>query len=160
MGPDASFLTSSGSTCANIGLFSDGRSKAVNDNRYRFPYFIATDSTIEGTDPLAEAYSNCKPNNLCIFITIPEPKGTKEMTVNYKFKTMIRTNKGNAAPKDFKPSEYDVTYGPEVSNINGGTNALVSVEEVASVTTRRASASVSMATPGTSARSAVCSDTK
>merc|ERR1712146_286481 len=79
--PDASFLTSSGSTCANIGLF----------------------------------------------ITIPEPKGTKEMTVNYKFKTMIRTNKGNVAPKDFKPSEYDVTYGPEVSNINGGTNALVSV---------------------------------
>merc|ERR1712025_196240 len=97
-----------GSECSNIGFFSDGKSPAVNDKKY----------------------PNCEANNLCIFITIPEPVGSKELTVNYKFKTMIRTNKGNNAPKDFKPSEYDVTYAAEVSNINGGANSLVSVKEV------------------------------
>jgi len=128
--PDSSFLTSSGSECSNIGFFSNGKSAAVNDNKYRFPYFVATDSTVEGPTALAEKYSNCKTDNLCLFITIPEPKGQKRLTVNYKFKTMIRTNKGNNAPKDFKPSEYDVTYAAEVSNIDGGANSLVSVEEV------------------------------
>jgi len=128
--PDSSFLTSSGSECSNIGFFSDGKSPAVNDNKYRFPYFVATDSTVEGPTALAEKYSNCKTDNLCIFITIPEPKGSKRLTVNYKFKTMIRTNKGNNAPKDFKPAEYDVTYAAEVSNINDAANSLVKVSEV------------------------------
>merc|ERR1711937_1086306 len=128
--PDSSFLTSSGSECINIGNFANGKSPAVNDIKYRFPYFLATDASTEGPHALAKAYTNCDKDNLCVFITIPEPTGSKQMTVNYKFKTMIRTPKGNVAPKDFKPSEYDVTYAPEESNISGGTGALVSVTEV------------------------------
>merc|ERR1711988_2043674 len=188
---DSGFLSTSGSECKNIGNFANGKSVAVNDVKYRFPYFLETTSTIEGPTALAEAYTSCKTNNLCLFITIPEPKGTKEMTVNYKFKTKIRTVKGNAKQSAAaKPAEFDETYAQEISNVNGGTNSLVSVEEVghkrkwhklvdgtpiissirtrlcmtvlvvACVTSRPASASVSMATPGTSARSAVCSDTR
>merc|ERR1712147_434081 len=51
--PDSSFLLTSSSECNNIGFFSDGKSKAVNDNKYRFPYFLTTDSTVEGPDALA-----------------------------------------------------------------------------------------------------------
>merc|ERR1712187_300640 len=185
--PDSSFLTATSAECSNIGNFNDGKSPAVNDNKYRFPYFLETNSNIKGSDAVAKAYTNCDKDNLCIFITIPEPQGSKDISVNYKFKTMIRTPKNNAAPTVFKPDEFDVAYTQEKSNRNGGTNALVTVEQVGSkrkwhklidgtpiikyeinccmtalvvacVTSRRASASVSMATPDTSARSAVCSD--
>merc|ERR1712167_389946 len=74
--------------------------------------------------------SNCAKNNLCIFITIPEPEGRKDLTVNYKFKTLIRT--AAAAEKDFKPNEYTTSLAREVSNKNGGVNALVSVQQVGS----------------------------
>jgi hypothetical protein len=130
--PDSSFLTTSGSDCANIGLFNDGKSKAVNDVKYRFPYFLTTDSTVEGPTALAKDYTNCDTDNLCLFITIPEPTGTKQLTVNYKFKTMIRTPAGNVAVKDYKPKEFDVTYAQEVSNVNDATNSLVKVVEVGS----------------------------
>jgi len=130
--PDSSFLTATSAECGNIGNFNDGKSPAVNDNKYRFPYFLETNSNIKGSDAVAKAYTNCDKDNLCIFITIPEPQGSKEMTVNYKFKTMIRTPKGNAAPTVFKPDEFDVAYTQEKSNRNGGTNALVTVEQVGS----------------------------
>jgi len=126
--PDAAFLGSS--KCANVGNFNKGKSLAVNDQRYRFPYFIGPDNTVEGPDALAAAYTNCAKNNLCIFITIPEPEGRKDLTVNYKFKTLIRT--AAAAEKDMKPNEYTTSLAREISNVNGGTNALVSVEQVGS----------------------------
>jgi len=128
--PDSDFLTSSGSDCANIGSFNNGKSVAVNDNMYRFPYFLDTDDKTEGPAPLAAKYTNCAVDNLCIFITIPEPVGTKKLTVNYKFKTMIRTKKNNQAESAFKPTEYEVTWGRERSNIDSGTNSLVTVSEV------------------------------
>merc|ERR1712216_990928 len=118
---DASFLGSS--NCANVNKFNGGKSLAVNDNLYRFPYFIGPDDTTEGPDALAAAYSNCAKNNLCIFITIPEPEGRKDLTVNYKFKSKIRTSA--AAEKELKPSEYTESYAREISNKNGGVNSLV-----------------------------------
>merc|ERR1711970_778195 len=84
------------STCANIGLFAVGKSVAVNDVRYRFPYFMDPTDATKGADALAKAYTNCDKDNVCVFITIPEPVGTKTMNVNYKFKTMIRTLKVGA----------------------------------------------------------------
>jgi hypothetical protein len=72
--------------CSNTNNFNKGKSLAVNDHRYRFPYFISPDNTDEGPDDLAASYTNCAKNALCIFITIPEPQGEKMMTVNYKFK--------------------------------------------------------------------------
>jgi len=116
--------------CANIKAFNDGKSVAVNDHRYRFPYFISPDDTTEGIDALAAAYTNCAKNNLCVFISIPEPQGRKDLTVNYKFKTLIRT--AAAAEKDMKPNEYTTSYAKEVSNYAGGTNSLVTVKEVGS----------------------------
>merc|ERR1712010_41295 len=100
--PDSSFLGSS--ECANVGNFNGGRSLAVNDHKYRFPYFISPDDATKGPDALAAAYTNCAKNSLCIFITIPEPEGRKDLTVNYKFKTTIRT--AAAAEKDLFPKEY------------------------------------------------------
>merc|ERR1712072_1286030 len=82
--PDSSFLGSS--ECANVGNFNGGRSLAVNDHKYRFPYFISPDDGTKGPDALAKAYTNCAKNSLCLFITIPEPEGRKDLTVNYKFK--------------------------------------------------------------------------
>jgi len=117
------------SDCANIVSFNNGRSVAVNDHRYRFPYFLSPDDVTEGIKPLAKKYTNCNENSLCIFITIPEPEGTKDLTVNYKFKTLLRTA---VAEKDMKPSEYTTSYAREVSNVAGGTNALVTVKEVGS----------------------------
>jgi len=126
--PDASFLATS--NCANVNKFNGGKSLAVNDRKYRFPYFIGPDDTTEGPDALAAAYSNCAKNNLCIFITIPEPEGRKDLTVNYKFKTLIRT--AAAAEKDMKPNEYTTSLAREVSNKDGGVNSLVSVQQVGS----------------------------
>merc|ERR1711964_349795 len=126
--PDAAFLGSP--ECANVNNFNGGRSLAVNDHKYRFPYFISPDDTTEGPDALAAAYTNCAKNNVCVFITIPEPEGTKDLTVNYKFKTLIRT--AAAAEKDLKPDEYTTSLAREISNKNGGVNALVSVEQVGS----------------------------
>merc|ERR1711881_570068 len=125
--PDSDFLTASSSKCANIGKFNDGKSKAVNDVKYRFPYFIAPDdSTTADTDALAAKYTNCAKNNLCVFITIPEPVGTKEMNVNYKFKTMIRTLKNaNPATEAYKPNEYEVSWARERSNRNNQPKSLV-----------------------------------
>merc|ERR1712187_481586 len=40
--PDSSFLTATSAECSNIGNFNDGKSPAVNDNKYRFPYFLET----------------------------------------------------------------------------------------------------------------------
>merc|ERR1712046_173935 len=116
--------------CANNAHFNDGKSVAVNDHKYRFPYFIAPDDTTEGIDALAKAYTNCAKNALCIFITIPEPQGQKDLTVNYKFKTMIRTIA--TTENAMKPDDYTVSYAREVSNINGGTGSLVSGGEVGS----------------------------
>jgi len=137
--PDSQFLKDNSIECSNIGNFNDGKSVAVNDNKYRFPYFLSTESKVEGsttvvkgTDDLAAAYSNCAKDNLCIFITIPEPVGTKKLTVNYKFKTMIRTPKNNAAPTVFKPDEFDETLAQEKSNIDGATGSLVTVSQVGS----------------------------
>merc|ERR1712032_549784 len=124
--PDSSFLGSS--ECANVGNFNGGRSLAVNNHKYRFPYFISPDDATKGPDALAAAYTNCAKNSLCIFITIPEPEGRKDLTVNYKFKTKIRT--AAAAEKDLFPKEYTESLAREISNVNGGTNALVSSKSV------------------------------
>lgn len=126
--PDYAFLTSSSSTCSNIGYFANGRSVAVNDVKYRFPYFIDPTDTAKGADALAQKYTNCDKNNMCVFITIPEPVGTKTMNVNYKFKTMIRTLK--AGSEAYKPDDYEVSYAREISNRNDQTQSLVTVKQV------------------------------
>jgi len=126
--PDAAFLGSS--ECANVGKFNKGKSLAVNDHKYRFPYFMSPDDPTTGADNIAHAYTNCAKNALCVFITIPEPEGRKDLTVNYKFKTLIRT--AAAAEVDMKPNEYTTSLAREISNKNGGVNALVSVEQVGS----------------------------
>jgi hypothetical protein len=126
--PDSSFLGSS--ECANVNNFNGGKSLAVNDHRYRFPYFISQDDNTKGDEALAAAYTNCAKNSLCIFITIPEPEGSKDLTVNYKFKTLIRT--AAAAEVALKPKEYTTSLGREVTNVNDATGALVSVEQVGS----------------------------
>merc|ERR1712227_303001 len=128
--PDSATLIASSSKCANAGNFNGGKSLAVNDHRYRFPYFISPDDTTKGPDALAAAYTNCAKNALCIFITIPEPEGSKDLTVNYKFKTLIRT--AAAAEADLKPKEYRTSLAREVSNVNNGKNALVTVSQVGS----------------------------
>merc|ERR1712151_770805 len=87
------------------------------------------DDATKGPADLAAAYTNCAKDSLCIFITIPEPEGNKDLTVNYKFKTLIRTA---TAEKDLKPSEYTTSLAREVSNVNDGKNALVSVSQVGS----------------------------
>merc|ERR1711981_1067369 len=126
--PNKDFLGSSG--CANVGAFSDGKSLAVNDQRYRFPYWIAPGDKTEGPDALAKAYTNCDKNALCVFITIPEPEGRKDLSVNYKFKTLIRT--AAAAEATLKPEDYTTSYAREIANVAGGANALVTVKQVGS----------------------------
>merc|ERR1712048_1214910 len=126
--PHYSFLKA-GEPCNNVGNFANGKSAAVNDQKYRFPYFISQDDETDGPDALAAAYTNCAKNSLCLFITIPEPEGNKDLTVNYKFKTLIRTA---VAEKDLKPSEYTTSLAREISNVNDGVNALVSVSQVGS----------------------------
>merc|ERR1712227_856754 len=109
--PYHSFLEA-GKPCSNVGNFANGKSAAVNDQKYRFPYFISQDDATKGPDALAAAYTNCAKNSLCLFITIPEPEGNKDLTVNYKFKTLIRTA---VAEKDLKPSEYTTSLAREIS---------------------------------------------
>merc|ERR1711920_859636 len=114
--------------CSNVKNFAQGKSLAVNDNKYRFPYFVSPDYNTKGADAMAKDYTNCDKNALCVFITIPEPEGRKDLSVNYKFKTLIRT--AAAAEKEFKPNEYTTSLAREISNTDGGTNALVSVAQV------------------------------
>jgi hypothetical protein len=117
--------------CANKGNFNAGKSLAVNDHKYRFPYFVSTENS-DQADTLANAYLNCAPNALCVFITIPEPKREKELTVNYKFKTTIRTIKDSVGTEaNFLPSDYYTSQAREVSNVNDA-GGLVTVEQVGS----------------------------
>merc|ERR1711881_121604 len=102
--------------CSNAGNFNAGKSLAVNDHRYRFPYFVSPENTEVGA-ALAASYTNCEANALCVFITIPEPTGEKELTVNYKFKSTIRTL--IAAETNFQPDEYYASLAREVSNVDG-----------------------------------------
>jgi hypothetical protein len=128
---DSDLLDSSGSKCGNTQNFNKGKSFAVNDHKYRFPYFMSpSDATTKGIDNLAAAYTSCGKNSLCIFITIPEPEGQKDLTVNYKFKTLIRTTA--AAEATMKPEDYTTSYAREIANVAGGPNALVTVEQVGS----------------------------
>merc|ERR1712098_933441 len=85
--PDSKDLDAS---CANANNFNDGKSVAVNDQQYRFPYWVGDDDATKGADAVAAKYTNCAKNALCVFITIPEPQGSKDLTVNYKYKTLIR----------------------------------------------------------------------
>lgn len=103
--------------CANNQNFNKGKSLAVNDPKFRFPYWVAAgDTTASGDatnpDARALAYTNCAANNLCLFITIPDPKGSKEMTVDYKYKPLTRTNK---AGETFTPEGYETSYAPEIN---------------------------------------------
>jgi len=126
----------SGATCVNIGSFSNGRSIAVNDVKYRFPYFVADSSTIKTAATTAKEYTHCDANAVCVFITLPEPVGTKSMNVNYKFKsTVVAVANGKA--DDFKPSSYVTSLGPEVSGRSGSSNGaaqstFVKISEVGS----------------------------
>jgi len=114
--------------CANAGAFSEGASAAVNDHRYRFPYFIDPEYAGVGADA-AKDYTNCDANALCVFITIPEPVGMKVLSVNYKFKSIIRTL-AIGAEATMKPEDYYTSLAREVSNTNTGTGSIVSVSEV------------------------------
>merc|ERR1712025_368406 len=128
--PDSDDLNTD--NCANAGNFNEGKSLAVNDQKYRFPYFIDEENVQTGAD-LANAYLNCDANALCVFITIPEPKRQKELTVNYKFKTTIRTVKDSVgAEGNYFPSDYYTSLAREVSNVNDATGSLVTVEQVGS----------------------------
>jgi hypothetical protein len=128
---DSDILDSTSSKCANTKNFWKGKSYAVNNHKYRFPYFISPeDGTTKGIDALAKAYTNCDKNALCIFITIPEPEGKKNLKVNYKFKTTIRT--AAAAEATLKPEDYTTSYAREIANVAGGANALVTVKQVGS----------------------------
>merc|ERR1712230_119312 len=127
--PDSDQLDTA--NCANAGNFNAGKSLAVNDQKYRFPYFIDEENTQTGA-ALANAYLNCAANALCVFITIPEPKRQKELTVNYKFKTTIRTVKDSVgAEGNYFPSDYYTSSAREVSNVNNA-GGLVTVEQVGS----------------------------
>jgi len=116
--------------CANRNLFNKGKSLAVNDHRYRFPYFVSPENDESGAE-LVKSYTNCDANALCVFITIPEPVGMKQLTVNYKFKTLIRTL-AIASEATMKPEDYYTSLAREVSNVNDADGALVTVEEVGS----------------------------
>jgi len=126
--PDYADLTAAGTACGSIGLFANGKSIAVNDVRYRFPYFMEPTDATTGADAIAQAYTNCDKNAVCVFITLPEPVGSKTMNVNYKYKTMIRTLK--AGSEAFNPDDYEVSYQRERSNRNDQANSIVSVAEV------------------------------
>merc|ERR1711964_927262 len=91
---------------------------------------VSSGDTTKGIDAVAKKYTNCDKNALCVFITIPEPEGAKDLTVNYKFKTLIRA--AAAAEADLKPKEYTTSWAREVSNHNRGTSPIVSVEQVGS----------------------------
>jgi len=124
--PDSDILVAA--DCANAGNFNNGKSKAVNDVKYRFPFFLASDDTTEGDAALAKKYTNCDMNALCIFITLGHPEGEKTMTVNYKFKTLIRTAAADEVA--MKPEEYTTSLAREVANHNTGKNSLVTVTQV------------------------------
>jgi len=116
--------------CGNLNNFNEGKSLAVNDHRYRFPYFISPENTEAGA-ALAASYTNCEANALCVFITIPEPQGEKALSVNYKFKSTIRTL-AIASEGLMHPAHYYTSLAREISNVNDATGSLVSVEEVGS----------------------------
>merc|ERR1719201_285894 len=127
--PDSDILDATASKCANTNKFNKGKSHAVNDNKYRFPYWLSPDDdTTKGIDAVAKGYTKCDKDALCIFITIPEPEGKKNLKVNYKFKTTIRT--AAAAEATLKPSDYTTSYAREIANVAGGANALVTVKQV------------------------------
>merc|ERR1712169_112749 len=54
--PDSAKLDAS---CANANNFNGGKSVAVNDQKYRFPYWVGDGDTTKGADAVAAKYTNC-----------------------------------------------------------------------------------------------------
>jgi hypothetical protein len=75
--------------CTHISAFSEGASLAVNDARYRFPYFVDLDNTddLSSTD-----ITNCSEASVCVFIRLPISSGTQDLSVSYKYKAEIRNS--------------------------------------------------------------------
>jgi len=86
-----------------------GKSLYVNDQKYRMPLWKANTA-----GAIATAY-NCAKNSLCLFVKLNEPKGSKNMVVNYKFSAKSGTTK------------LEEQYGTDKSALG-----IVSVKEVGS----------------------------
>jgi len=97
------------------GGAAQGKSYYVNDARYRFPFWTANDE--KKSD--AQIALNCAANNVCIFIRLNEPVGSKKLAVNYKFSSdsgadeLVEThgdvNLANNADKYFDVEEVGST---------------------------------------------------
>lgn len=103
--------------CNNKDSFSQGASIAVNDAKFRFPYF----NNFEDTTAFSSAeYTNCNFNSLCIFIRLPSAVGTQQLAVSFKYKTEIIDSSDN----------YLGEYSESVGSSEDGT--IVEVNEVGS----------------------------
>jgi hypothetical protein len=111
--------------CLHAGKFNGGKSVAVDDPMFRFGFYVASDA--DDADSGAERHAeilNCKANAVCVFIQIPEPKGSKDMTVTYKFKPRYLTAESKTI------SDSSPVWGSEVSSHSNDDDSIVEVSQV------------------------------
>jgi len=102
--------------CAHETAFSTGKSLAVNDAEFRFPYFVDLDNAV-ALD--SSEITNCDFSSLCVFIRLRTAKGNQAMSVSYKYKSEIRSS-------GVLVGEYSEDIG------HSGDDSIVSVMEVGS----------------------------
>ena len=117
---EADACSASGATgCLFETAFSTGASKAVNDAKYRFPYFTELENAVP-TLVTSEDVTQCPTGAVCIFIRLPTSRGNQALAVSYKYKAEIRAS-GTLV------GEYKEAVG-----VNDDASNLVVVEEVGS----------------------------
>merc|ERR1712080_599229 len=116
------------SNCLGNGAFDVGASVAVNDPEYRFPFWVDSDASFASAQEAADGYTHCGAGSLCVFIQIPEPVGTKDLDVTYKFKSEHR----QASSEGGDVSDYTIQNGHEQTVPDDDGTGLVAVSEVGS----------------------------
>lgn len=121
--------------------FAEGPSSFVNDRTHRFPFWVKrgyyntlTNGQKKDEASVAASILNCKANAMCIFISIPQAKGTKSLSVTYRFRAnaIILTGEPANATLKFPFSSTQSFSLNEVVGKSNDANGIISLEEVGS----------------------------
>jgi len=97
-----------------------GKSKYVNDAKYRFPFWAAH-KTKGNSATIADAL-NCAADDVCIFIRLNNPVGEKALTINYKFSA-------DSANGELEEKKGSATHAMQGAKTDTGLG-IVAVDEV------------------------------
>lgn len=119
--------------------FDNGPSIFVNDRTHRFPFWVKrgyyntlSKGKQKDSASVAAAILNCKANALCLFISIPEAKGSKSLSATYRFRpnAVVLTGSPANSSKSFPITSTQSFALNEITGQNDDANNIVKITEV------------------------------